>query len=101
MVLESLDTKFSSNVPADIHVQIQALNNRLLLKRLHRSAIQSKDIEGFRSSIEELTKEERVLNKATTWLLRFFSMQHPAIHTDGEGPQNVRKQSVDRSQAFS
>ncbi len=58
MVLEALDTKFSSNVPADIHTKIQALNNRILLKRLIRSAIQSKDIDGFRKSIEELTKEE-------------------------------------------
>ena len=58
MVLEALDTKFSNNIPADVHAQIQALNNRLLLKRLHRSAIQSKDIDGFRKSIEELTKEE-------------------------------------------
>jgi len=57
MVLEALDTKFSSNVPADIHAQIQALNNKILLKRLLRSAIQSKDIDGFRKSIEELTKE--------------------------------------------
>ncbi len=56
MVLEALDIKFS-NIPADIHAQIQALNNRILLKRLHRSAIQSKDIDGFRKSIEELTKE--------------------------------------------
>ena len=57
MVLEALDTKFSKNVPADVHAQIQALNNRHLLKRLLRSAIQSKDIDGFRKSIEELTKE--------------------------------------------
>ncbi len=58
MVLEALDIKFSSNVPADIHTKIQALNNRILLKRLIRSAIQSKDIDGFRKSIEEITKEE-------------------------------------------
>ncbi len=61
MILEALDTKFSSNVPADIHIKIQALNNRILLKRLIRSAIQSKDIDGFRKSIEELTKEESEL----------------------------------------
>jgi len=42
---------------ADVHAQIQALNNRILLKKLHRSAIQSKDMDGFRKSIEELTKE--------------------------------------------
>jgi len=57
MVLEALDTKFSNNVPADVHAQIQALNNRLLLKRLLRSAIQSKDIDGFRKSIQELISE--------------------------------------------
>jgi hypothetical protein len=58
MVLEALDTKFSSsNVPADVHAQIQALNNRILLKKLLKPAIQSKDIDGFRKSIEELTKE--------------------------------------------
>ncbi len=56
MVLEALDIKFN-NVPADVHAQIQALNNRLLLKRLHRSAIQSKDIDGFRKSIQELISE--------------------------------------------
>jgi hypothetical protein len=58
MVLEALDIKFSSNVPADIHAQIQALNNRILLKRLLKPAFQSKDINEFRKSIEELTKEE-------------------------------------------
>ena len=58
MVLEALDTKFSSsNIPADIHEQINALNNRLLLKKLHRSAIQSKDMDGFRKSIQELISE--------------------------------------------
>jgi len=56
MVLEALDVKFN-NVPADVHAQIQALNNRLLLKRLHRSAIQSKDIDGFRKSIQELISD--------------------------------------------
>jgi hypothetical protein len=57
MVLEALDTKFSSDVPADVHAQIQALNNKILLKRLLRSAIQSKDIDGFRKSIQELISE--------------------------------------------
>jgi len=57
MVLEALDIKFSNNVPPDVHKLIKALNNRMLLKKLHRSAIQSNDIDGFRKSIQELTKE--------------------------------------------
>ena len=57
MVLEALDTKFSSNIPTDVHELIQALNNRILLKRLLRSAIQSRDIDGFRKSIQEITRE--------------------------------------------
>jgi len=57
MVLEALDIKFSSNVPPDVHELVKALNNKILLKKLHRSAIQSKDIDGFRKSIQELTKE--------------------------------------------
>jgi len=57
MLLEALDTKFHSNVPADVHSKIQALNNRILLKKLLRSAIQSESINGFRKLIEELTKE--------------------------------------------
>jgi len=57
MVLEALDTKFSSNIPTDVHELIQALNNKILLKRLLRSAIQSRDIDGFRKSIQELISE--------------------------------------------
>ena len=57
MVLEALDIKFSNNVPADVRQTIQALNNRLLLKKLLKPAFQSKDIDGFRKSIQELTKE--------------------------------------------
>ncbi len=58
MLLDALDAKFSeSNVPADIKQQIQALNNRILLKRLHRTAIQSKDIEDFRQSMKDLASE--------------------------------------------
>jgi predicted transposase/invertase (TIGR01784 family) len=57
MVLEALDVKFSSSTPADIKQQIQALNNRIMLKKLHKSAIQSKDIEDFRKSMKELTAE--------------------------------------------
>ena len=57
MVLEALDTKFSSNIPTDVHELIQALKNKILLKRLLRSAIQSRDIDGFRKSIQEITRE--------------------------------------------
>ena len=57
MVLEALDEKFSSDVTTDIHEQIKALNNRLLLKRLHRKAIQSKDIDDFRQSMKDLASE--------------------------------------------
>ena len=58
MVLEALDIRFSSNVPGDVQKTINALNNRMLLKKLHRSAIQSKDIDGFRKTIQELTSEQ-------------------------------------------
>jgi hypothetical protein len=58
MVLEALDTKFSSNVPADIHKLIKDLNNRVMLRKLLRSTIQSKDIDDFRKALEELTAEE-------------------------------------------
>jgi hypothetical protein len=57
MLLEALDAKFPSKVPADVHAKIQALNNRILLKRLIRSAIQSESINGFKKTIDELTKE--------------------------------------------
>jgi len=58
MLLEALDEKFSSNTPADIKKQIQALNNKIMLKRLLRSTIQSKDIEEFRKTLEELTAQD-------------------------------------------
>jgi len=58
MVLEALDTKFSSNVPADIHKLIKDLNNRIILRKLLRSTIQSKDIEDFRKTLEEITAED-------------------------------------------
>jgi hypothetical protein len=58
MLLEALDEKFSASTPADIKKQIQALNNKIMLKRLHRSAIQSKDIEEFRKTLEELTAQD-------------------------------------------
>ncbi len=57
MVLDALDTKFSSEVPQDIEELKNNMNNRLILKRLLRSAIQSSDIDGFRKSIDELTSE--------------------------------------------
>jgi len=40
-VLEALGRKFSSNIPVDIHRAVNALNNRVLLKKLLRSSIQS------------------------------------------------------------
>jgi len=58
MLLEALDEKFSTSTPADIKKQIQALNNKIMLKRLLRSTIQSKDIEEFRKTLEELTAED-------------------------------------------
>jgi hypothetical protein len=58
MVLEALDIKFSNNVPADIRKLIKDLNNRIMLRKLHKSTIQSKDIEEFRKTLEELTAED-------------------------------------------
>ncbi|MCA1787123.1 MAG: hypothetical protein LC657_14215 [Desulfobacteraceae bacterium] len=58
MVLEALDTKFSNNVPADIRKLIKDLNNRIMLRKLHKSTIQSKDIEDFRKTLEEITAED-------------------------------------------
>ncbi len=58
MLLEALDEKFSTSTPADIKKQIQALNNKIMLKRLHRTAIRSKDIEEFRKTLKEITAED-------------------------------------------
>jgi len=58
MVLEALDIRFSSNVPGDVHKIINALNNRILLKKLLRSAFQSKDLDGFRKIIQEIPPEQ-------------------------------------------
>jgi len=58
MLLEALDARFSSKTPADIKQQIQALNNKIMLKRLHRSAIQSKDLSDFRKTLEEIIAED-------------------------------------------
>jgi hypothetical protein len=57
MLLEALDARFSTNTPADVKKQIQALNNKILLKRLLRSTIESKDIEEFRQSMKDLVSE--------------------------------------------
>jgi len=56
MVLEAIDIRFN-NIPEDIYKQIKALNNRILLKKLHKSAIKSKDIEGFKKTIREISSE--------------------------------------------
>ena len=58
MVLEALDARFSSDTPTDIRQQIQALNNKAMLKRLLRSTFQSKDIDDFRKTLEEMTAED-------------------------------------------
>ncbi len=58
MVLDALDIKFSNNVPADIRKLIKDLNNRIMLRKLHKSSIQSKDIEEFRKTLEELTAQD-------------------------------------------
>ena len=57
MLLEALDAKFPSKVPADLHAKIQALNNRILLKKLLRSAIQSENLDAFKKAIQELSPE--------------------------------------------
>lgn len=58
MVLEALDIRFSSNVSRDVHKKINDLNNRILLKKLLGSAIQSKDIDGFRRIIQAIPPEQ-------------------------------------------
>ncbi|MBL0717148.1 MAG: hypothetical protein JJV89_03765 [Desulfosarcina sp.] len=58
MVLEALDIKFSSNVPEDIHKKINALNNRILLKKLLRSTFQAKNLDGFRKTLQEIPPEQ-------------------------------------------
>ncbi|WP_045217340.1 hypothetical protein [Desulfonatronovibrio magnus] len=57
MVLDALDTKFSSNIPSDIEERIKKMTSRMMLKQLLRSAIQSSDIDSFRKSIDKLTSE--------------------------------------------
>jgi hypothetical protein len=58
MLLEALDEKFSSDTPADIKQQIQALNNKIMLKKLLRSTFRSKDIDDFRKTLEEITAKD-------------------------------------------
>ena len=57
MVLEALGIRFSNNIPGDVYKKISTLNNRVLLKKLLSSAILSKDIDGFRETIQKLTLE--------------------------------------------
>ena len=57
MVLEVLDLKFNSKVPSNIHKTIMDANNRMVLKRLHSSAVQSKDVDGFKKVFHELSPE--------------------------------------------
>jgi hypothetical protein len=59
MLLEALDEKFSNDTPADIKQQIQALNNKIMLKKLLRSTFRSKDIEDFRKTLEEITTDDQ------------------------------------------
>ena len=57
-VLEALDAKFSTNIPADVQRKINALNNRAILKRLLRSTFQSKDMEDFRRTLDEIAPDQ-------------------------------------------
>ena len=57
-VLEALGIKFSTNIPADVQRKINALNNRVLLKKLLSSAIQSNDIDNFRKTLEEIAPDQ-------------------------------------------
>jgi flagellar biosynthesis/type III secretory pathway protein FliH len=54
MVLEALDARFSKDVPEDVYKKVQALNNRVLLKKLLRSAAQSEDIDSFKKVLQEI-----------------------------------------------
>ncbi len=47
MVIEALDFRFRNNVPDDVHKKIKALNNRILLRKLFRTALESEDIDEF------------------------------------------------------
>jgi len=56
-VLEALDARFSKDVPEDVYKKVQALNNRILLKKLLRSAAQSEDIDSFKKILQEIHSE--------------------------------------------
>ena len=57
-VLEALDARFSKDVPEDVYKKVQALNNRILLKKLLRSAAQSEDIDSFKKILQEIHPEQ-------------------------------------------
>ncbi|MEA1966838.1 MAG: hypothetical protein U9N77_01245, partial [Thermodesulfobacteriota bacterium] len=57
-VLEALDARFSKDVPQDVYKKVQALNNRILLKKLHKSAILSEDIDSFKKTLQEIPPEQ-------------------------------------------
>ncbi len=90
----------------DIHIK----GNLLGFPQRLRFSLTSFQTIGFCIMSKHPTTEMRKAlikgSKSMHYLLfqhRLFSdfMQHPAIHTDGEGHQDVGKQSVYRSQAFS
>ena len=58
MVLEALDIKFSTSIPVDINKKINALNNRVLLRKLHRHAIESNDLDSFKKLLEEIPSDQ-------------------------------------------
>ena len=58
MVLEALDARFSKDVTEDVYKKVQALNNRILLKKLHKSAILSEDIDSFKKVLQEIPLEQ-------------------------------------------
>ena len=59
MVLEALGFKFERLITPDIHEQIQRLENRQTLKRLHRAAILSPDLDSFRRDMREAVSNEQ------------------------------------------
>ncbi|MEA2061949.1 MAG: hypothetical protein U9P10_15920 [Thermodesulfobacteriota bacterium] len=58
MVLEALDARFSKDVTEDVYKKVQALNNRILLKKLLRSAAQSENIESFKKFLQEIPSDQ-------------------------------------------
>ncbi|HKL80958.1 MAG TPA: hypothetical protein VJ879_00455 [Desulfobacter sp.] len=57
-VLEALDARFSKDVTEDVYKKVQALNNRILLKKLLRSAAQSENIDSFKKVLQEIPLEQ-------------------------------------------